>query len=196
MAFSQFILSRTNESLRAQVVQLDNCRNIPNHVRVGSALADAVRLGRLRENASGKADPTERQIARGDLMVSALLLLISIRIGLWIFPFRWLQEIARRAAKRAAARRAFAPARSESVLSLIAIIRRAAGIVPATTCLTQALTAQLLLARLGHSSTLRIGVLRAARGRIHAHAWLESAGRIVIGGDVPGLDNFKPLPVL
>ena len=42
--------------------------------------------------------------------------------------------------------------------------------VPKTTCLTRALTAQVLLGRLGHTTSLRIGVARNAAGQLETHA--------------------------
>jgi len=54
--------------------------------------------------------------------------------------------------------------------------------VPKTTCLAQALAAQLLLQRAGHQARLHIGVNYGIGGRLEAHAWVESQGRILIGG--------------
>jgi hypothetical protein len=67
--------------------------------------------------------------------------------------------------------------------------------VPTATCLSQALAAQVLLARHGHPASLRIGVARGAAGRLEAHAWIESRGRIVIGGTAD-LARYTPLPAL
>ena len=67
--------------------------------------------------------------------------------------------------------------------------------VPAATCLTQALAAQVLLSRLGHPASLRIGVSRDEAGEFQAHAWVECQGRVVIGG-VQALSRFTPLPPL
>ena len=66
--------------------------------------------------------------------------------------------------------------------------------VPRATCLTQALAAQVLLARLGERSVLRIGVARDERLGVRGHAWLEHRGRVVIGG--ASLDGYVPLPLL
>jgi len=54
--------------------------------------------------------------------------------------------------------------------------------VPKTTCLAQALAAQLLLRQAGHQARLHIGVNYGIGGRLEAHAWVESQGRILIGG--------------
>lgn len=67
--------------------------------------------------------------------------------------------------------------------------------VPAATCLTQALAARVLLAGRGHSARLCIGVARSESGRLQAHAWVECAGRVVIGGAEAPV-RFTPLPPL
>ena len=63
---------------------------------------------------------------------------------------------------------------------------------PTTPCLTQAVVVHRLFRRRGRSSELRIGVRKDGRGRFGAHAWVESDGEIVIGGE--GLSaGFVPL---
>jgi hypothetical protein len=57
-------------------------------------------------------------------------------------------------------------------------------ILPDRPCLTKALTAYVLLARRGGSSTkLQIGVRRRSDGTLDAHAWLEREGKVIIGGN-------------
>ena len=141
-------------------------------------------LSRLRKFADlGKADRT--------LLLRALLVVAAVRVGLWFFPFRFIREFAHRASERSAAWRS---ASSRSIHRLISAVETAARPIPAATCLTQALAAQILLSRAGHRSTLRIGVLTTG-GRFKAHAWLEHNGRIVIG-DVPGINEFQTLPLI
>jgi hypothetical protein len=64
----------------------------------------------------------------------------------------------------------------------------------ASTCLTEAVVAQVMLARRGHPATLRIGVARSEEGRFEAHAWVESGGRVMIGGHELG--RYAPLAAL
>jgi hypothetical protein len=66
--------------------------------------------------------------------------------------------------------------------------------VPAATCLTQALAAQVLLTRRGRAARLHIGVSKAEGRKLEAHAWVESQGRVVIGGS--GLERYTVLAVL
>jgi hypothetical protein len=69
-------------------------------------------------------------------------------------------------------------------------VRTATHLLPAgRTCLTEALTAQYLVRRHGGDAELRIGVSRAAA--LQSHAWLEAAGRIIIGGETAA--DYTPL---
>jgi hypothetical protein len=52
---------------------------------------------------------------------------------------------------------------------------------------------QVLLGRLGQRSELRLGVARKLGGQLEAHAWVETQGRIVIGGAVEGFQRFARL---
>ena len=58
----------------------------------------------------------------------------------------------------------------------------------ARSCLPQALAARALLESSGRPARLRLGVSR--EGPFRAHAWVESGGRVVVGGDVA---DFAPL---
>jgi hypothetical protein len=64
----------------------------------------------------------------------------------------------------------------------------------AKTCLNQALAAQMLLAQRGYPALLHIGVAKGKEGQFQAHAWVESEGKVVIGGSGP--ECFTPLAVL
>lgn len=63
-------------------------------------------------------------------------------------------------------------------------VRNAARLVPGATCLTQASAGQMLLARRGYPSTVRLSV--PARpgpgGGLAPHAWLMADEMIVLGG--------------
>jgi len=64
----------------------------------------------------------------------------------------------------------------------------------ASTCLTEALTAQVLLLRRGHPALVHIGTVKGEDGDLQAHAWVESQGEVLIGGYE--LERFTPLVVL
>lgn len=113
------------------------------------------------------------------LFFEAMLLLGTTRLGLWLLPFQTLRRLLERFAEM--------PVRSQgtepvSKYKLVRAVERAGHYMPASTCLTLALTAQLLLVRQGYPAVLRIGVVKGDRGRIDAHAWVESEDEVVIGG--------------
>lgn len=78
-------------------------------------------------------------------------------------------------------------------------ITRAARFVPGASCLTQALSLQVLLARRGLGSRLCIGVRKGGQKSFEAHAWVERGGRVLIGGEAAssdenaGRDKWTPL---
>ena len=53
-------------------------------------------------------------------------------------------------------------------------------------CLARALAAKLMLARFGYRSELRVGALKNDDEDFIAHAWLETEGRIIVGGAQAG----------
>ena len=74
-------------------------------------------------------------------------------------------------------------------------MHHAQRIVPKATCLPQAVAAEALLTRGGLPAHLQIGVKKTSDGKIAAHAWVESDGRIVVG-DLRDLDAYTRLPTL
>jgi hypothetical protein len=113
------------------------------------------------------------------LLIAALLRLIGLR-RLTV----WLAHVSRLGASPDAA---VDPAR------VAWAVRTATHLLSAgRTCLTEALAAQYLLQRRGAAPTLRLGVSRVA-DVVTAHAWLEAAGGIVIGGDIA--DRYLPFAV-
>jgi hypothetical protein len=125
------------------------------------------------------------------LLVKAALLLGAIRVGLWLLPFRTLRSLL----DRAAAFRRVRETDLESTDVVVWAVEVAARYVPAfDTCLTRALATQMLLSRRGCPALLRIGVVRSLEGKFEAHAWVESDGRVVIGGYE--LERYTPLAAL
>jgi transglutaminase superfamily protein len=123
------------------------------------------------------------------LLVRSVLLLGAARLALWVMPL----QAARRLLARAARHPVPTSVTPERITWAVAAAER---VVPAATCLPQALAAEALLARYGHPSTLRIGVVKNERRRLVAHAWVESGGRIVVGELREGLSEYTPLPPL
>jgi hypothetical protein len=123
---------------------------------------------------------------RWQMLPAALAAVAIVRLFLRVLPLPTWERIATRLRER----RRSGPSQVASQ-DVAWAVRRASRLIPRASCLTQALSAQLLLSRQGHTSQLRIGVAREQRNGLRAHAWLESGGRVVIGG--AGADVYEPL---
>jgi hypothetical protein len=123
------------------------------------------------------------------LIVKAVLLLVLIKAGLKTLPFR----IVCRGLDRAS--RVRVPVHDRLFPAQIAWAVTAAGhyLLGARPCLTQALAVRLLLIRRGHPAHLQLGVVRNDHGPVHAHAWVESGGSIVVGGPESEVSRFTRL---
>jgi hypothetical protein len=67
--------------------------------------------------------------------------------------------------------------------------------VSGTTCLSLALAGRMMLNRYGYPAHIHIGVAKDHTGAFGAHAWLESEGTIVMGGQ-ESASLFAPLGVI
>lgn len=71
---------------------------------------------------------------------------------------------------------------AEGVERVVWAVRQAAAAAPwGRTCLTEALTAAVLLGRAGCKTTVRYGVASAGACALDAHAWLEYRGNVILG---------------
>lgn len=123
------------------------------------------------------------------LLIKSALTLAAVKGGLRLLPFTSLEKLLGRATRIS---HRFRNWNSEKPDLLIRMVDIAGRHVPGTgSCLTRALAAQLLLARRGHRSTVRIGVARGGGQQLKAHAWLESEGRVLIGDSE--LECYAPL---
>ena len=123
------------------------------------------------------------------LLLRSILTLGAARLALWVLPFQVVRRLLTRPRQ---------PVASPSVSSerISWALAHAIRVVPQATCLPQALAAEALLTRAHHPVALRIGVVKTPEGRLKAHAWVESGGRIVVGELTQGLSEYTPLPPL
>lgn len=106
----------------------------------------------------------------------------GVRLGLEVVPFRRLVRTLRRAARLFRSGRGADEEYERRVTwAVSAVGRRLLGDRP---CLTEALVVEFLFHRRGLPATLQIGVDKGEGGELVAHAWVESNGRIVIGGAI------------
>lgn len=124
------------------------------------------------------------------LFVTALLVLLLVRIGLWVLPLRQLQALLRYLAEATSAPQAH----PDYAVRVARAASLAATLVPAASCLTQVLTTQMLLRRRGLIGRLRIGVEHGPQGMLATHAWIEYNGQVIIGGTPEDLARLTPFP--
>ena len=139
-------------------------------------------MGNLRKLLSLR--PSERQ-----LLLRSALLLLAARLGLWLLPLPTLRRLL---AKLRPTESISPEGRSANIERIAWALAVASCYVPAVTCLTQALAGQILLAQYGEPALLRIGVAKNEAGKLEAHAWVESRGRVLIGGS-PDLFRYTRL---
>lgn len=113
----------------------------------------------------------------GVLLGHALALVLAVRISLWLLPSRVIVRRVHSTSTRAPEGRCSGVRAEQIAWAIDAASRR----VPRASCLTQAVAGQILLRHHGIDSILRVGVIRRGTG-FRAHAWIEEAGRILIGG--------------
>ena len=114
--------------------------------------------------------------------------LAAIKLGLTLLPYRKLRSLVDRVASATRSLRNTPPASPERIAWAV---ERASHYVPGATCLTQALVAKVLLERYGYSTLVRVGFTRTNGALPLAHAWVESDGRVVLGGS--DLRRYTPL---
>ena len=120
-----------------------------------------------------------------------MFMLGTIRLGLWLFPFRLMRLLL--AGVKQSKYELHEP--DETYIDkTIWAITIATEYIPAT-CLTQAIAIQVLLAQRSYSTDLRIGVAKCDGRQLQAHAWVESQGKVVIGAS-EDLSRYTPLPPL
>ncbi len=121
------------------------------------------------------------------LLARSVLMLATTRIALWVAPFRMVLRFADRYFEEPVDD-GLTPAKITWAVS--AVSRRMLRNKP---CLTQALVLLMMFRRRSYPATLRIGVVKNAKGGLEAHAWVESEGQIVIG-NLNNLSIFTALP--
>lgn len=127
------------------------------------------------------------------LLAKTALLLGMIRLGLWLLPFQTLRRLVVKMTQTTSELQkdddlVFV---NKVVWAVRVVSRRMPGKVK---CLARALTTQVLLGRHGYQSQIRIGVAKGNQGQLEAHAWVESQGKVIIGG-LKDLGRYTPLPI-
>jgi hypothetical protein len=124
------------------------------------------------------------------MLIRAAVLLWIVRLGLWILPFQRLRDLLSKKNRKPIAE---ATTELASIRKITRSVKRMSRYVPAATCLAQALVTITMLEEAGLPASLRIGVARSEAGKIEAHAWVESMGKVIIGGTHVDLKRFTVL---
>jgi hypothetical protein len=114
------------------------------------------------------------------LLVKAVILLWIIRLGQWLLPFQTLCRLLNYVSNKQRSNNSFP---QDKIAWAVGAVSR---YVLKATCLTRALAAQVLLQQEGYQAILRIGVNKSKDDDLQAHAWVESQGKILIGGSELG----------
>jgi hypothetical protein len=126
------------------------------------------------------------------LLIKAVFLLGGIKLGLTLLPFQALRRFLDKLAELPTGARKTDQLSAERVTWAV---ESAGRYMPyARTCLTLALATRVLLARRGYPALLHLGVVREGGEKFLAHAWVESGGKVVIGGHE--LERYTPLTTL
>ena len=129
----------------------------------------------------------KRPLPEKRLLIKALLYLLGVKSGLRLLPFRTMLTLIKRVPIK--------PGPTSFALDqLLGAMDTAGRNVPRATCLVRAIAGKAFLARYGHQTDLRIGVLKdESEKRVKAHAWLESQGLVLLGGPVGPYTAFPTL---
>ena len=125
------------------------------------------------------------------LLFKSAFLLVAFKMGLSLFSFKTLLGYLDGIKQKKKLKDAVNPSEEKIVWTIDVVSRY----ILFTTCLNKALTAQVLLKRYGYLSNLHIGVVKNDKGKLNAHAWVESNGKIIIG-DLKDLSRYTALPSL
>jgi Transglutaminase-like superfamily len=127
------------------------------------------------------------------LLIHTFVLLGTIRLGLWLLSFQTLQNLLERASQKP---RKLALSEPLPIGKITEAVHRSCRYMPGQVkCLAQALTTQVLMKQHGYPSELRIGVTKGESGKLEAHAWIESQGKVVIG-HLRDLPRYIPMSSL
>lgn len=127
-----------------------------------------------------------RTLPPGDrrLLAQAVLYVTAIRCALVFLSLRRVCGLA----DRLQGRQRKARHTADRIAWAVAVAGR---FVPRSTCLVEAFAAHVIMRRNGLPSVIRVGVDRNVSEGFRAHAWVECAGKIAVGGSQA--EGFTPI---
>lgn len=121
-------------------------------------------------------------VDKKSLLIKSVVLTTLIRICLYLIPFSRIYTTFNKLS------RIKIYTNSRKVDDIIWAVMVASHYIPKSTCLVQAITAQILMTHYNHDSTLMIGVNKS--NDFEAHAWVEINKNVILG---ESSINFVPL---
>lgn len=139
----------------------------------------------------------ERTRQERGAVARAGVLIWTLQAGLALFPFRQVLRVVERIARAPEPSRSGGaePSQFDRDLAVWAVEASGRRLLSRNPCLPKALAVLILFRRGGADAELHVGVAREGDGPMEAHAWVESGGEIVIGGDV-AIESYTRLPGL
>ena len=109
------------------------------------------------------------------------------RLAILVLPFRWIAPVM--GTHMAESDENTVPTNHQEVRSVSSAVRTMSRHLPwECKCLAQAISGKMMLRTRRIPSTLYLGVAKAEKGELSAHAWLRTGNRIILGGG--GLERF------
>ncbi|MDJ0649131.1 MAG: lasso peptide biosynthesis B2 protein [Xenococcaceae cyanobacterium MO_188.B19] len=133
------------------------------------------------------------------LVLRTSILLGLVRLGLWLLPFANLQKFLATLSQLLSPSKRSGDSENKTinfkVKKIIWAVNVSSKYMPGKVkCLARALTTELLMNLRGYEPELRIGVAKGETGKLQAHAWVESQGKVLIG-QLEDLARFQVLPL-
>jgi len=125
------------------------------------------------------------------LILEILSILWIVRLLLWLLPSRLWRRLLHPYLR---VREMPTPHPQSEALEVANGITKAGRYVNDATCLVRALAGQMMLARRGFSTELKIGVAITSAKKLDAHAWIVYDNRVIIGL-VPNLERYAVMPI-
>ena len=140
-------------------------------------------MKRLRKLLALRSADQKRLLQTGLLLVAIKLALRGLPVLISLRMFKSWKKTKTR----------LHPSRCNSLSQVTGAVEVASRYVPwGSSCLVRAIAVSVLLARQGVETQLCIGVAHETAGRLIAHAWVESHGRI-LAGNRKDLHRYKVL---
>ena len=127
------------------------------------------------------------------LFVQTYVFMMLIRLGLFMLPFRQLQDLISQASRL----KVLARLSSNTTISAIVLsVNRSSKYSPGNVkCLARALTTAVLMSIYSFPYKVNIGVAKDKDNNLEAHAWVESQGNAIVG-NLPDLSRYVAMSPL